>query len=45
MKRGTTYVLAVDWGGAEGSALSVHVSESGAPFKEVLTDSWYQSPL
>ena len=45
LKRGSSYLFAVDWGGAEGSALSLHVSESHAQFKEVLTDSWYRSPL
>lgn len=45
LKRGTTYVLAVDWAGAEGNALSVHTADGGAQFKEVLTDSWYRSPI
>ena len=45
LKRGSSYLLAVDWGGAEGSALALHVSESGGQFKEVLSDSWYRSPL
>lgn len=45
LKRGTTYVLAVDWAGAEGTALSVHTAEGGGQFKEVVTDSWYRSPL
>ena len=44
LKRGSTYVLAVDWAGAEGNSLAVHVAD-GAQFKEVLTDSWYRSPL
>jgi hypothetical protein len=45
LKRGTTYVLAVDWSGAEGDALSVNVAEDGGQFKEVITDSWYRSPM
>jgi hypothetical protein len=45
LKRGTTYLLAVDWAGAEGDALSVHVAESGNQFKEVVSDSWYRSPI
>jgi hypothetical protein len=44
LKRGSTYLLAVDWGGAEGSALSLHISEGGGPFKQVLSDSWYRAP-
>jgi len=44
VRRGTTYFLAVDWRGAEGSALSLWISED-AQFKEVITDSWYRSPL
>jgi hypothetical protein len=45
LKRGSTYTIAIDWGGAEGSALSVHTSDEGQPFKEVMTDSWYRAPL
>ena len=45
MKRGTTYIVAVDWAGAEGNALSLHVSEGGSPFKEAISDSWYRSPM
>ncbi len=45
LKRGTTYVLAVDWAGAEGSALSVHTAEGGGQFKEIISDSWYRSPM
>jgi hypothetical protein len=45
LKRGSTYVLAVDWAGAEGDALSVHAADSGSQFKEVVTDSWYRSPI
>ena len=45
LKRGSTYVLAVDWKGAEGDALSVHTAEDSAQFKELVSDSWYRSPL
>jgi hypothetical protein len=45
LKRGATYVLAIDWAGAEGNALSVHTAEDGRQFKEVVTDSWYRSPM
>lgn len=45
LKRGSTYVLGVDWKGAEGDALSVHAAEDSAQFKEVVSDSWYRSPL
>ena len=45
LKRESSYLLAVDWGGAEGSALSLHISEAGTQFKEVLSDSWYRAPV
>jgi hypothetical protein len=45
LKRGTTYVLGVDWSAAEGHALSVHAAEDGGQFKELMTDSWYRSPM
>lgn len=45
LKRGSTYLVAVDWGAAEGSALSLHISEAGNQFTEVINDSWYRSPL
>lgn len=45
LKRGTTYVLAVDWAGAEGNALSVHTAEGSGQFKEVVSDAWYRSPI
>jgi hypothetical protein len=45
LKRGTTYTMAIDWAGAEGNALSVHSADGGGQFKEVVTDSWYRSPI
>ena len=45
LKRGTTYVLAIDWSGAEGNALSLHSAEGGNQFIELISDSWYRSPL
>ena len=45
MKRGTRYFVAIDWAGAEGSALTIQSSDGGEQFKEILTDSWYRSPL
>lgn len=45
LKRGSTYVLAIDWGGAEGNALSVQTAEGGGQFKEVVRDFWYRSPM
>ena len=45
LKRGSTCFLAVDWAGTEGKALSLHVSDGASQFKEVLSDSWYRSPL
>jgi len=44
LKRGTTYMLAVDWAGAEGSTLSVQTAEGSGQFKEIISDSWYRSP-
>ncbi len=45
LKRGTTYWLALDWAGAEGNALSLHAAEATGQFKELISDSWYRSPL
>jgi hypothetical protein len=45
LKRGETYVLAIDWSAAEGNALSLHTAESGGQFKEIVSDSWYRSPI
>jgi hypothetical protein len=45
VKRGTTYVMAVDWAGAEGSVLSLQIADGGSQFKEAITDSWYTAPL
>lgn len=45
LKRGSTYVLAVNWAGAEGSALSVHIADGRGEFKEVVSDSWYRAPM
>jgi hypothetical protein len=45
LKRGTMYVVAVDWAGAEGNALSVHAAEGAGQFKEIISDSWYRSPM
>jgi hypothetical protein len=45
LKRGSTYLLAIDWAGAEGDALSLHAAEGPGQFKELITDSWYRSPL
>ena len=44
LKRGTTYVLGIDWAGAEGSALSLNIGDNAGELKEVLSDSWYRSP-
>ena len=45
LKRGSTYLLAIDWRAAAGSALVLYTADEGDQFKEVLTDSWYRSPL
>ncbi len=45
LKRGSTYLLAIDWRGAEGSNLSLQTVESGDQFREVLATYWYRSPL
>ena len=45
LKRGTMCVVAVDWAGAEGNVLSVHTAEGEGQFKELMSDSWYRSPL
>jgi hypothetical protein len=45
LKRGETYVLAINWAGPEGNALSLHAAESGGQFKELIRDYWYRSPF
>ena len=45
LKRGSTYLLALDWKGAEGSALSLHTSDGAGQFKELFTESWYRAPM
>jgi hypothetical protein len=45
LMRGSTYVLAVEWRGAEGSALSLWTNDGDSQLKEVTTDYWYRSPL
>lgn len=48
LKRGTTYIVGIDWAGAEGSALSVYIADGltdPGEFKEMTSDSWYRSPL
>jgi len=45
LKRGSTQWLAINWGGAEGSALSLWHAEDSDQFTQVIGDSWYQSPL
>jgi hypothetical protein len=48
MKRGNTYLVGLDWAGAEGSVLSIHVADGpgdSIQFQEVMSDSWYRSPL
>jgi len=45
VKRGSTYLLALDWKGAEGSALSLHTSDSAGQFKELFSESWYRAPM
>jgi len=45
LKRGTAHLLAIDWSGAEGSALSLHIAEGAGQFTQIVSDSWYRSPL
>ena len=45
LKRGSTYLLGLDWKGAEGSALSLHTSDGGGQFKELFSESWYRAPM
>jgi hypothetical protein len=44
LQRGAWTALGVTWSGAEGTSLSVSVSERGESFREVVSDYW-QSPL
>jgi hypothetical protein len=45
LKRGSTYLLAIDWRGAEGNNLSLQTVESGDQFREVIAAYWYRSPI
>jgi hypothetical protein len=45
LQRGAWTALGVSWSGAEGAALAVSISERGEPFREVLSEYWYQAPL
>jgi hypothetical protein len=45
LKRGSTYLLALDWKGAEGSALSLNTSDEAGQFKELFSESWYRPPM
>lgn len=45
LKRGSTYLLGLDWKGAEGSALSLHTSDGAGQFKELFSESWYRAPM
>ena len=45
LKRGSTYLLALDWKGAEGSALSLHTADGAGQFKELISESWYRAPM
>jgi len=43
LKRGSTSLLAIDWAGAEGAALSFWSADEGGPFDQLIGDSWNQS--
>jgi len=45
LKRGAAYLLALDWKGAEGSALSLYTSDGAGQFKELFSESWYRAPM
>jgi hypothetical protein len=45
MRRGSSYVMAVAWSGAEGLSLSLVTAEGGSDFRQVISDSWYRAPL
>lgn len=44
LKRGSTYLLAINWAGAEGTALSFWSADAGGQFEQLISDSWYRSP-
>ena len=45
LKRGSTYLLALDWAGAEGNAFRCTRAEGAGQFKELFSDSWYRAPM
>jgi hypothetical protein len=44
MTRGSSYLMAVAWSGAEGMSLSLLTAEDASEFTELISDSWYRSP-
>jgi len=45
LKRGSSYVAGISWAGAEGVVLSLLTAADSGQFQEMITDSWYRSPL
>lgn len=44
VRRGHTYIIALDWGAEEGNALTLYSSEPGVPARMVISDYWYRAP-
>ena len=44
IRRGTTYFVALDWDGEEGSALSFFEARPNTPTRQLLSDYWYRAP-
>jgi len=45
LKRGSEYLLALNWHGSEGSSLSLLSATDGTQFRAVINDFWYRSPI
>ena len=44
VRRGSSYVIALDWGAEEGNSLQLYSSDPGRPVRKAISDYWYRAP-
>jgi hypothetical protein len=44
LRQGTTLLVPLAWGAAEGVSLHVYAAEGSAPARDVISDYWYRAP-
>ena len=44
VRRGSSYVIALDWGAEEGNSLQLYSSDPGTPARQAISDYWYRAP-